>query len=340
MPNPVRLSIPKPCHENWHNMTPQGQGRFCGSCQKIVVDFRMMTDKEILDYISTASRQVCGRFAGDQLNTDLQPTVVKKRFSWAYVWNIILATFLFTEANAQVKPVKKKTPDVQLPDVSPRMGTIAVIEKDELEIGPKEIAGTVIDGLSHNPLPGATIFIEGTNKGVVTDSLGHFHFIVEKEDSLILKISYIGFETKRVVVNSQINWQDVKVIMDQEESMGMIAVQVRKTTKKKTTKKEEVRKSVNDWKPACLKKDIKIYPNPIARGNAIQAELSLKQTGEYQLELLNMQGQVMTTQKLVMAAKEQKVTLPTQTGWAPGIYWIRISAPGNKNIYEGKVSIQ
>jgi hypothetical protein len=318
-------------------MTPKEQGRFCGSCQKIVVDFSVMTDKEILDYISTASRQVCGRFAGDQLNTDLQPTVIKKRFSWAYVWNILLATFLFTEANAQVKLVKKKKPEVQLPDLSPKVGTFMVVEKEQIEIAPKEIAGIVLDGLSHNLLAGASIYIEGTNKGVVTDSLGHFHFKVEKEDSLVLKISYIGFETQRVVVNTQTNWQDVKVIMmEQEATMGLIAVQVRKPAKKKA----ETKKLVNDWKPTFLKKDIKIYPNPKVRGNVIQAELSLKQTGEYQVELLNVEGQVISTQKLMMVAKEQKIIVPTQTGWSPGIYWIRISAPGVKNVYQGKVAIQ
>lgn len=32
----LQLSISEPCHENWHNMTPTEQGRFCNACAKEV----------------------------------------------------------------------------------------------------------------------------------------------------------------------------------------------------------------------------------------------------------------------------------------------------------------
>jgi len=41
-----------------------------------------------------------------------------------------------------------------------------------------------------------------------------------------------------------------------------------------------------------------------------------------------------------MNTKEQTVTIPTQSGWVPGIYWVRISAPGVRNVYQCKVAIQ
>jgi hypothetical protein len=77
----VQIQIPKPCHENWNNMTPDERGRFCGSCQKIVVDFTVMSDKELLDYISNVAGQpTCGRFSYHQLNTGIKTTESKKRF--------------------------------------------------------------------------------------------------------------------------------------------------------------------------------------------------------------------------------------------------------------------
>src|SRR5687768_10364685 len=79
----LHLQIPEPCHESWNKMTPNEQGRFCLSCSKTVVDFSMMTDKELLDYFSTASQYVCGRFSNDQLNKDITATQHKKRFSLA-----------------------------------------------------------------------------------------------------------------------------------------------------------------------------------------------------------------------------------------------------------------
>jgi hypothetical protein len=347
MAEAIQIHIPEPCHESWQNMTPKEQGRFCGSCQKIVVDFSAMTDKELLDYISNASQNLCGRFAPDQLNKDIKATENKKRFSWAYVWNVLLATFLFTESYAQGqpmlknkpvtknKPVIKKLPLVLPEDLLPRMGTIAVVEPDQLElVPPREIDGTVVDNISNKPMQGASVYVKGAGVGTVSDSLGNFRLQVNKGDTVI--ISYVGYNTQTLVIDNNTNGQHVKLSMVEFEGfMGGIVLVTHKVPKK-----EKVKRVINNWTPAALKKDIKIYPNPIARGNAIQVDLSLKQTGEYKLELMDVQGRVVEVQKLVMATKTQKVTVPTQTNWSPGIYYIRISAPGIKNVYQGKVAIQ
>ena len=334
MAEAIQIHIPEPCHENWHNMTPKDQGRFCGSCQKTVVDFSVMTDNELLDYISKSSQHVCGRFSNDQLNTDLKKTENKRRFSWAYCWNLLLATLLITEAKAQGKPVVKKKPAVQQMDLLPRMGAIAVVEPEQLELPPpREINGTVLDSYTNKPLPGASVYVKGAGTGMATDSLGNFHLRVNKGDTVI--VSYVGYTTQTMVVDSNTNWQPVKMVMlELQGTLGIVYVQ------HKVPKKEKVKRVINNWTPAALKKDIRIYPNPIVRGNTIQADLSLKQAGEYKLELFDVRGRVVTVQKLVMATKEQQVTIPTQTAWSSGIYWIRITAPGVKNVYQGKVAIQ
>ncbi|MBO9205021.1 MULTISPECIES: carboxypeptidase-like regulatory domain-containing protein [Niastella] len=329
MSKAIQIRIPEPCQENWQNMTPQEQGRFCGSCQKTVVDFTLMTDKEILAYFSKAAEHTCGRFSSDQLNKDLKPTVIKKRLSWAYAWNIILTTFLITEANAQVKPVKKKSPVVQLPEQLPiTMGTYEEV------IVAKELKGNVIDSTTNQPLSGVSILIKGTSKGTISDSLGNFTIIINNDDPHELTVSYVGYNTQILHIDSNTNWEGVKLTLSQiilDDIVVGGAVVAHKVPKKKF---------INDWIPAVFKKDIRIYPNPVEKGDDIRASLSLKQAGEYKLELLNVQGEVMTMQKLVMATKEQAVNVPTQSSWAPGIYWVRISAPGVKNVYQCKVSIQ
>ncbi|OQP49163.1 hypothetical protein A4D02_29660 [Niastella koreensis] len=315
-------------------MTPQEQGRFCGSCQKIVVDFTLMTDAALLDYFAKASSHTCGRFFNDQLNRDLKPTAIKKRYAWAYVWNIVLATFLVTKTDAQV--VKKKTPEVLLPDKAPiTQGEIGTVEIKLPKT--RELKGVVFDSsITRHPLAGASISVKDQSIGTVSDSLGNFGLMIEDDRPVDLIISYIGYTTQTVTIDGSTNWTNVKVNMSASDisdhifSGGVVVVAYKKPKKK----------IVNDWKPAVLKKDIKIYPNPVVKGNTVRANLSLKQAGEYKLELMNMQGEVMSVQKLQMITKEQAVTIPTQSSWAPGIYVMRITAPGVKNVYQCKVSIQ
>ena len=61
------LTIPKPCHENWDGMTPEDKGRFCGACQKTVIDFRSMSDRELAQFFKKPLTNACGHFHADPL---------------------------------------------------------------------------------------------------------------------------------------------------------------------------------------------------------------------------------------------------------------------------------
>ena len=62
------LSIPKPCHENWDEMSHNEQGAFCKACSKIVVDFTTMNEDEVRNYLfQSRHEKTCGRFRNDQL---------------------------------------------------------------------------------------------------------------------------------------------------------------------------------------------------------------------------------------------------------------------------------
>jgi hypothetical protein len=68
MEAPLKIRIPKPCHEDWNAMTPNQQGRFCDSCTKNVVDFTQMKAPEIQEYFTrNHGKKICGRFNNEQL---------------------------------------------------------------------------------------------------------------------------------------------------------------------------------------------------------------------------------------------------------------------------------
>ena len=63
------IEIPKPCHENWNEMTPTAQGAFCGSCQVNVIDFSDKSPSEVLNLLrENSGSHLCGRFSKNQLS--------------------------------------------------------------------------------------------------------------------------------------------------------------------------------------------------------------------------------------------------------------------------------
>ena len=106
----IILQVKESCSADWGKMTPQEQGRFCGQCEKMVVDFSQMNDQEIVDQIKKASSGLCGRFYEDQLMRELDATIsFSKNPIWQGRWTGIAAGLLlvgslsFHTAQAQNK---------------------------------------------------------------------------------------------------------------------------------------------------------------------------------------------------------------------------------------------
>lgn len=341
MPRSLLLNIAEPCHENWQNMTPQEQGRFCGSCQKTVVDFTMMSDQEVLSYFLKADHSVCGRFAEDQLNKELVITEKKKRFSWAYVWNILVATLLAVKADAQACPPIKE-PVAAIDHLPKKIGKVAYVRPTG---GPVVIAGKVIDETNNQPVGRVNISIKGTGLAGMADTKGQFNLKIENKEGLKLEFSAIGYETKTLTVDELANLQDLQVSLKPAytELKEVVVTASGTNTRKgyticsyKITTQKEILRNINDW----VQKDVKVYPNPVVRGNSFTVSLSLKQAGAYKLEVLNAAGQVMQVQPLLMQTKEQVIDLHTQAAWSAGIYWLRISSPNTKNVYQSKLLVK
>lgn len=107
----MKIYIPEPCHENWGAMTPNEQGRFCGSCKKTVVDFTNFSTEDIQNYFTKHyGQKVCGRFKKQQLNSiDIQiPSVIfnqipaSRKFALALL--LVFGTTLFSCTDNQGQP--------------------------------------------------------------------------------------------------------------------------------------------------------------------------------------------------------------------------------------------
>lgn len=94
MKNYYLISIPKPCHEDWNQMSPKQKGRFCNSCSKTVIDFTKMDTSEIQDFISeNKNNHICGHFKQTQLdsiNIHIPSRVLEQQQSFHKLFLLVL----------------------------------------------------------------------------------------------------------------------------------------------------------------------------------------------------------------------------------------------------------
>ena len=109
---------------------------------------------------------------------------------------------------------------------------IKVVDLSDSCASPVVVRGMVIGGDDKEPVIGASVFIDGTNKGDVTNIDGQFALKVPPDTSLV--ISYIGYKTKKVHVSSLLHSDNnVIVLEDSREPMldGIVTIATRPTGK-------------------------------------------------------------------------------------------------------------
>lgn len=102
-PQPIQITIPKPCHEKWDNMTAQEQGRFCSACHKCVIDFRNYSDDELYNFLNEhRNEKMCGKFSASQLNRKiyLTPQPNSNIYKWIMATGVVLALSLIPNSDA------------------------------------------------------------------------------------------------------------------------------------------------------------------------------------------------------------------------------------------------
>jgi hypothetical protein len=338
MDTSIQLYIPEPCHENWNAMTPKEQGRFCNACAKVVVDFSKMSDKEILDYISSVSGKMCGRLVEDQLNRTLSYPAKPKKLWWKYWVNIAVSfALLVAKVSAQVKQPREKI-EVLPPKMTPpekldtekillgRIGSVSIDSKDEVFILMK---GKVVDN-EGNPIVGASVLIKGGNRGTAADTSGEFILKIKEKKTTTLVFSAVGFMSTELSVKGQNELKDILHVEMKMQPMisGEIGVVVVAKKKKKSIfnilKKDE---------PVCSKENsspvMKIYPNPVVAGNTIHIRIAGVVPGKYLVSIYDVNG-VAIAGKEINTGKLNVLeeSFNSDSRFRSGVYTIKVSGAG------------
>ena len=141
----------------------------------------------------------------------------------------ICATVMPMTAAAQaVKPDSTANRPVH----TAKKGDVKVVHLSDSCASPVVVRGMVVGSDDKEPVIGASVVIDGTKKGVVTNIDGQFALKLSPDTSLV--ISYIGYKTKKVHVSSLLHSDNNVIVLEEDrEAMldGIVAIATLPTSK-------------------------------------------------------------------------------------------------------------
>jgi hypothetical protein len=341
----VQLKVDEPCSADWGRMRAEDQGRFCGSCQKTVVDFTLMTDQQVLDWLArpkdftskdaTPGAPTCGRFTPDQLNRELVSARQPNRLK---LWQWLLAGLLLsTEAQAQTKPAN---PPIVQRDTTGLgeliMGKMAALPHP-LTL-PDTLRGRLVDMATGQPAAYATITTSARHR-VAADAEGRFAIPSSSIAGKHLNISCIGYNP--IVLDIEKTWKNNKeqviAIPMTETVMGdmVVLVGTYKPVKKQESLFTDTLNTLKDTLAftGLTKKALTVYPNPVVGGTSVALSLRLDEQGTYTAQLFNTAGVLEETMEVAADQRSKTVLMTIPPTAVPGTYFIRLSNPALRKPY-------
>lgn len=333
------ISIPQPCHENWHAMTPQDKGRFCAGCAKTVIDFSQMSDAQVLDFFAQSKGNVCGHFAQDQIARPLLPEKKEKRKIW-WMAALMPITILLNKANGQFtndKHSNLNTTHYICGQTKP-FALREQIPGDTVHPSPdKVVTGTVVDE-SKRPVAGASVYITGMKNGTTTDTSGKFSLPFTNSNPFAeLVISCVGYEEKKLTYTCKNGAREIniEVVSLTPALMGDVIVVVGYAipyprVKKIDTVKTAVRKIFHT-------NPLKVYPNPVSRGTTLH--IAVKNKGHYSIQLLDANSRLISHIPFDAVQGATVAALMVPSSITAGMYFIRL-VDNTQQQYTDKIIVQ
>jgi len=224
----INISIDKPCNQNFENFRSTDKGGYCNSCKKEVLDFRKLTNNEIVDFFNKKQNKTCGVFLEKQLKNYSEGYLDnnyngKKSFYKSLLGISILSLFTYNEGFGQ-----KTDKDT----ISYEINNIETINSKQNKTEQETTNGFVFDELG--PLAGANISLKNTDLNTNTDFDGNFIFNKKLNAGDVIIVSYIGVKTKEYIISDPFKI-NISVESYFEGCFVMGEVDVKKVYKSKRT---------------------------------------------------------------------------------------------------------
>jgi hypothetical protein len=303
MTKKLQLQIPTPCHENWENMTRVDKGRFCTSCQKQVIDFSNMSDREIAMFFKKSPHSVWGRFMGDQLNRDIE--IPKKRIPWVkYFFQFAIPAFLASCDNRTQGKVK--------------VSNASVIPQPANDTVSKEACtttvGVLITHIAYDTIRTSSIKNKNPKMTILPD----------------VKLPAIG-ETLSEIDLMKHN----PTIIPESLQAYLGGISVTECGARKISKPVQLLQKI--FRDTTI--NFKIYPNPVQSSSTLNIEWKQKEFGQFMFQLYNQSGQLVFS-KEINISDEVKLFTMNMPSIIPGNYFLGLTNKTSGKSYSEKLIVK
>ncbi len=311
----LHLRVPEPCHENWNEMTPADKGRHCNACSKVVVDFTVMSDRQIIDYFAKTTHKTCGHFTASQLNrTIIKPKKPLKYLK--YLWQILIPAML---VSCGIDTGKKR-------QISNAKATIEKVEQsDDLEI-----SGMLLTKINSVNLPDIALDIVPIVQGDVKylSITKGFTVPVVISDSTIEQCPLIPTEYTTVIIEN--------IHVNNDSTVGIDSV-IASTDTVNILKVAVVDPIKSYLSQALRTPSFRIYPNPINANQPLH--IQFLKAGNYQLQVFDNAGKLYTSATYNNIVANQTVNLNLSASLAKGMYYVRCIDAFTQQQFTNKIMV-
>jgi hypothetical protein len=298
----INLSIPKPCHENWNAMTPSEKGKFCGSCQKTVIDFTEMSDRQIAEFFKKPPSSVCGRVYNDQLHRDI--VIPRKRMPWLkYFFQFTWPAFLILLKSCGSKESVSGDIKVEFKASQPRT---------DYATG---IVGMLIPQITPAPDKMKTSKTEQTEELVTKGEMMGDISDASLPDTVAMSVDTL-------VQTQQLRNIPDTIIFAEDDSTARIMVGGISVCNVESINEEQA--SGQKENPAFEEIKFKVYPNPVRAGSMLTISSANGDALTQRIQLLSSSGQLISDIK--QNGKDSNAVVKINIPWisAPGVYFLHM----------------
>jgi hypothetical protein len=306
----IYIQVPEPCHEDWSKMTKAEKGRYCDSCCKEVVDFSIMTDREILNYLSKPRGKTCGNFLPDQLNRAIsEPQPPSRKWGWG-----VMFSFLITLAGA----CKQRT-----------IGKMSVHPEDTKEAKQELIVGAMVAYVQ--PVSTETVIDSTSIKGEIAPR-------ILEDPAVPIEPGPEPTPLEELVPRDMTCNFDIDSIDGLQMETALIGTVGGVSFVGDEIVEDVPTRIIDTIKNIFISPEIKLYPNPASKGSRVNVKVNTP--SDYTVMLSDNQSHIVYHASFNISQKNQVFLLDLPSSIAAGMYYVIVMDKKAKKQYTEKLIVQ